>query len=70
MEDVMTKKTLQLSGLHCTSCSLMIEGELEDMGVTARVNYAKQMADVEYDESVMDEKKIVGAIEKLGYKVV
>ncbi len=66
----MTKKTLQLSGLHCTSCSLMIEGELEDIGVTARVNYAKQLAEVEYDESIIDEKRITDVIQKLGYNVI
>jgi len=48
----------------------MIEGELEDIGVTARVNYAKQLAEVEYDESIIDEKRITDVIQKLGYNVI
>ena len=66
----MNKKTFKLSGMHCSSCSLIIEGELEDIGVVAKANYAKQMVDVEYDTSKITEDLIVETIEKQGYKVV
>ena len=42
----MTKKTYNIKGMHCTSCALMIESDLEDAGVRARVSYAKQTLEV------------------------
>ncbi|MFZ2025633.1 MAG: heavy-metal-associated domain-containing protein [Microgenomates group bacterium] len=66
----MTTIQLKLSGMHCVSCSLLIEGELEDIGVQAKANYAKQLVDCTYDEEKIDVKKIQEVIEKLGYKVV
>lgn len=67
----MIKKTFKLSGLHCTSCSMVVEGELEDqLGVKAACNYAKQMVEVEYDPAKITDKKITEMIEKQGYKVV
>jgi len=69
MLNTMIKKTLKLSGMHCVSCSLLIEGELEDIGVAAKANYAKQLVDCTYDEKKVDVKKIREVIEKLGYRV-
>ena len=66
----MTKKTYTISGMHCASCSLVIEGGLEDMGVIARANYAKQKIEVEFDEKLIAEKRIVEQIESDGYKIV
>ena len=66
----MTTTQLKLSGMHCVSCSLLIEGELEDIGVKAKANYAKQVVDCTYDENKITVENIQAVIEKLGYKVV
>lgn len=66
----MTTKQLILKGMHCVSCSLLIEGELEDAGVQAKANYAKQIVDVTYDEKKITEESIRSIIQKLGYEVV
>jgi len=66
----MIKRQLKLSGMHCVSCSMLIEGELEDMGVEAKANYAKQYVDVVYDERKITDTDIRKAIEKLGYTVI
>jgi len=66
----MITQTLQLSGLHCVGCSLHIEGELEDLGAAARVNYVKQTVTITYDEKYVAIAAIRKRIEKLGYKVV
>lgn len=67
----MIKKTFKLLGLYCTSCSMVVEGELEDqLGVKAACNYAKQLVEVEYDTAKITDKKITEVIEKQGYKVV
>ena len=65
----MINKRLYITGMHCTSCSMLIEGELMDIGVDATCDYAKGYVDVSFDEKKILEKKIVGVIERLGYKV-
>ena len=63
--------TLKLDGLHCTSCSLNIDGELEETkGVlSSNTSYAKSETMVEFDPKLVDLKKIKSTIESLGYKV-
>lgn len=66
----MIKKTYQVKGMHCSSCPLLIEGELEDIGVRAKCKYASQTLDVEYDEAKLDENKIRTAVKSAGYEIV
>lgn len=66
----MTKKVLfKITGMHCTSCVMNIDGELEDTeGVrSATTNYAKAQAVVEFDESKLKLDDIVAIIKKAGY---
>lgn len=49
---------------------MVIEGDLEDIGVTARANYAKQTADVTFDEKKVSIDQIKGVIQKAGYTVI
>ncbi len=60
---------LNLKGLHCTSCIMNIEGELEDTPGVKKVkaSFAKSEAEVTFDESAITPDKIVGIIKKLGY---
>lgn len=64
--------TLKISGMHCSSCSLNIEGELEDTpGVfEATANYAKGQAVVRFDPVKVSQAKLSQVIAKLGYQVV
>jgi len=64
----MTKKTYKLKGMHCTSCAMVIEGELEDIGAKANCSYAKQLVNVEYDENKLSEDAIKMVIAKAGYQ--
>ena len=65
----MTKKKFKITGMHCTSCAMNIDGELEDTeGVKcASTSYAKQETEVEFDEKKIDEKKIKEIIHQVGY---
>lgn len=65
----MITKTLKLHGMHCVSCSMLIEGELEDMGVEAKAHYAKQTVVVTYDPKKTNEEAITKTIQRLGYQV-
>lgn len=65
-----TKKTLQLSGMHCPSCSMLIEGALMDIGVAATCDFHKQVVTVEYDETIIHEEVIHKTISTQGYRIV
>ena len=66
----MAKKTYKVSGMHCTSCSMVIESDLEDAGVKAICSYVKQTLDVEFDGGDADEDKIHQVVKKAGYTLV
>ncbi|MFZ2189432.1 MAG: heavy metal translocating P-type ATPase [Candidatus Magasanikiibacteriota bacterium] len=59
-----------ISGMHCASCALVIEGALKKVaGVkTANVNYATAKATVEFNDSHHEHKEVVEAIKQAGYK--
>jgi len=64
--------TLKLSGLHCTSCSLNIDGELEDLSgvISASTSYAKQESVIIYDPTLAKPADFSKTIKSLGYDVV
>lgn len=68
----MTKKIFNVTGMDCASCAMNIEIFLKKMDgvVKVNVNFAAGKAAVDFDEKKVDERKIVQAIEKLGYKVI
>ena len=63
---------LKLSGLHCSSCSLNIDGELEDTeGVfSSKTSYAKQESVVHYDPARVSLPALKKVITSLGYEVL
>lgn len=66
----MTQKIkLKITGMHCTSCAMNIDGELEDTeGVKeSNTNYAKAQTEVTFDKDKISEEKIVLIIKKVGY---
>ncbi len=63
----MIAKTYKILGMHCPSCALVIESDLEDAGIKASCNYARETLDVEYDETNVSEETISAAIRASGY---
>lgn len=59
----------KIDGMHCVSCAMNIDGELEELdGVTeSKTNYAKSETAV-LASSEDSAGKILEAIKKLGYK--
>ena len=64
------KKKLKIEGMHCTSCAMNIDFDLEDLeGVKkCQTNYAKQESEVEFDEEKIKLQQILEQIKKTGYK--
>ena len=56
--------------MHCSSCAMSIDMDLEDLkGVkSANTSYAKQVSEVEYFEEQITEDTIINQIKKTGYK--
>lgn len=67
----MTKKAkLKIIGMHCTSCSMTIDFDLEDVeGVTsAKTSYARTETEVEFDEEKVSIDQIIKVVRKTGYQ--
>jgi len=60
---------LKIIGMHCTSCAMNIDGELEDtLGViNASTSYAKQITEVKFDNTLTPDN-IIDIIKKAGYE--
>lgn len=65
----MIKKSYTVKGMHCPSCALVIESDLEDAGITAQCNYARAILDVEFDETKVQEAKIADVVHSSGYSL-
>ena len=63
------KMSFKISGMHCTSCAMNIDGELEDTdGVReACTSYVKGVTEVVFEDDKLNLKKILTIIEKVGY---
>lgn len=64
-----TKIVFRVEGMHCTSCGMAIDGELEDTEgvVSANTSYAKQETEVEFDPTRVSEQQIIETIKNVGY---
>lgn len=64
-----TTAHFKITDMHCTSCAMNIDGELEDRdGVSqANTNYAKAETEVTFDSEKLNPKEIVSIIKKAGY---
>ncbi|OHD80290.1 MAG: hypothetical protein A3J97_13425 [Spirochaetes bacterium RIFOXYC1_FULL_54_7] len=62
--------TIKLNGLHCASCIMSIEMELEEIkGVRkAEGSYAKSEIKVEFNEEEASPEKFLKVIKDLGYE--
>lgn len=66
----MKNLTLKVEGMHCKSCKMIIEDNLEELGVEkSDVSDESGEVKVTFDESKVNEEQIKKAIEKDGYKV-
>ncbi len=63
------KTKLNVKGMHCKSCEMLIKDALQDEGVKANVNVSKAEVNVDFDDSKIKLEKIKSIIKKEGYKV-
>lgn len=63
----MKKKIYKVEGMHCASCAMLIEGELEDRGITGKCSFAKGIVEVDGEP---DENLVKASVEAAGYTLV
>ena len=66
---MLKKSVFKISGMHCNTCSLNIDWELEDTkGVKeSKTSYAKQKTEVTFNDDIIKLDKIIEIIKKTGY---
>jgi copper chaperone CopZ len=55
--------------MHCSSCVMSIDGELEDTDgvIEVKTSYVKQQTEVTFDSKKITPEKILSVISDLGY---
>lgn len=68
----MKKINLEIEGMHCNSCAMSIDFDLEDLeGVNfAKTSYAKQVCEIEFDEEKIKVEELIQTVHKTGYKAI
>ena len=66
----MTTKKYKVENMHCVSCAMLIEEELENSHCadTANCNYASTELTLESQDQI-DDSKVLDVVSKLGYKI-
>lgn len=69
MSEMIEESTFKIAGMHCTSCSKLIEMTLKDMnGVESiEVDYEAAEGKVSFDTAVLSTSNISAAVKELGY---
>lgn len=65
----MTTVTIAVQGMHCSSCSILIDESLEELPgvVSASTDLRKELSTVDYDERLVTLDQITAEIASLGY---
>ncbi|MDP3973444.1 MAG: heavy-metal-associated domain-containing protein [Candidatus Daviesbacteria bacterium] len=68
----MRKRKFKITDMHCSSCALTIDLDLEDLeGVKfARTSYAKGETEIEFDSEKITDQVISETIKKSGYSAI
>lgn len=61
---------LKITGMHCVSCAMNIDFDLEDVEgvISSKTSYAKGITEVEFDDKKLTIDVIKKAIEETGYR--
>lgn len=65
----MTKQMFDVKGMHCSACVMTLEGLEDELpGIRSlKVSLHRQRAEIEYDETKINEEAIRKAFEREGY---
>ncbi len=63
-------KAFSVSGMHCSSCGLLIDEMIEDIDgvISSETDVGKATTTVTFDPSLVEDHGILSAITEAGYK--
>lgn len=61
-----------ITGMHCTSCALTIDNEIEDLPgvIGSKTNFARSTVQVEYDSEKISPNQFKRVVNELGYAII
>ena len=64
------KQRLIIIGMHCTSCALNIDWDLEDLSgvISTKTSYNTQESLIEFDTDLVSLEQIIKTVQKAGYQ--
>ena len=63
--------TINIKGMHCNSCKMLIEDALEDLGTKqAEVDMKTKTITITYNKDELDLNKIIETIKAEGYSII
>lgn len=65
----MIEKIFKIKGMHCNSCSQLIENNLKDKVEEISVSYSKEEAKIKFNPDKISEEEIKDKIKELGYEI-
>jgi len=68
----MEKSTIQIKGMHCESCEMLIKDALEEQEgmIKVKISHTKGMATIFFDGAKISENQIKLIINSEGYEVL
>lgn len=62
--------TLKIEGMHCPSCAMNIDAEIEETRgvISSNTSYKNSETTVKFDPKKVDKKKLIETIKSLGYQ--
>lgn len=65
----MKKQNFKINGMSCQHCVKAVEKELSKLNINSH-DVEIGLAEIEYEETIVEESEIISAIEEAGYEVV
>ena len=65
----MKKIIMDVEGMHCPSCGILIQESLEELNGVNNVNVFNNKVTIDFDETKVSQDKIKIIIKKEGYEV-
>lgn len=58
------KKIYKIQGMHCPSCAVVIQMDLEDAGINSKCSYNKGILEIKNDHNL---NEVIEIVKKAGY---
>ena len=64
------KTKLEVKGMHCTSCEMLVSEALEEIGIKSNPSHMSGTVEIEFNGSGKTLNQIINTINQEGYEVI